>query len=122
MSQEQIYLAKCKRVGKCLLEMRELLLPVKILVYGSVARGHIGMSSDIDILVVSAHTPAEMPAVRKEFLRKLPDFVDAEFPYADVKLAAECLFENPDDSEYGDYIRNCQKEGIVIWKQEPSST
>lgn len=118
MTQDELYLDKCKRTGQCLLEFSSWLKPALILVYGSMARGHLGMTSDIDILVVCDKTPEEMPPTRKTLMRELPVFVDGEFPYADVKIISKFSYENPKNDAYGVYIRNCQREGIVIWRQE----
>ena len=88
------------------------------MVYGSLARGRIGMTSDIDILVISDCSADEVVKIRKQLQRDMPEFMDGEFPYADVKVAKATSYDNPTNDEYGDYMRRCRKEGVTVWTRE----
>ncbi len=122
MDQDELYLDKCLRSCKVLVGMRDKLKMRNLVVYGSLARGRLGMTSDIDLLIVSECDASEISAIRKLLQREMPEFMDSEFPYADVKVAKATSYDNPDESEYGPYMRNCREEGIVVWTREKSLT
>ena len=115
MTQDELYLSKCRRSCIALIDMRDLLHMRELIVYGSLARGRLGMTSDIDLLVVSDCDAEEVVSIRKKLQREMPEFMDAEFPYADAKVAKASSYDNPTNDEYGDYMRRCREEGITVW-------
>ena len=115
MTQDELYLDKCLRSCQALVSMREQLCMRELVVYGSLARGRLGMTSDIDILVVSDCGAEKVVAIRKQLQHDMPEFMDGEFPYTDVKVAKASSYDCPTNDEYGDYMRRCKKEGITVW-------
>lgn len=121
MTQDELYLAQCKRAGREIYEMSKEVPITEIVVYGSLARGHLGMWSDIDIMAIVDADLSEMKQLRKRIARMQPEWFEEEFPYIDFHVARREAYENPDDSEYGKYIRNCRRDGISIWRKATCS-
>lgn len=115
MTQDELYLDKCQRSCQVLVSMKEQLHMRELVIYGSLARGRLGMTSDIDILVVSDCDAEEVVAIRKQLQCNLPEFMDGEFPYVDVKVAKARSYDSPTNDEYGAYMRRCREEGVTVW-------
>lgn len=116
MTQDEIYLAKCERACKELYAMREQIPFTQLIVYGSLARGMLGMTSDIDIMLLVPTDATGITKVREKFKHLIPPYFEDEFPYVDVRIARVEAYEAPENSEYGKFLENCRRDGITIWK------
>lgn len=115
MTQEELYIEKCHKACQEILDTRGGMPLAQIVVYGSLARGRLGMGSDIDVLLVLDANGEDTAKWRKYFNRNTPAYFTDDFPYVDVRFARKAAFDSPDDSEFGDYIRNCREDGICVW-------
>lgn len=115
MTQDEIYLAKCEQACRTILAMKGNMPLEQIVIYGSLARGLLGMGSDIDIMLVLDASGVETPKWRKWFNMQTPAYFTDEFPYVDVRFVRKEAYLHPDDSDFGKYIQNCQKDGICVW-------
>ncbi|MBA3426885.1 MAG: nucleotidyltransferase domain-containing protein [Rubrobacter sp.] len=84
--------------------------PLKVIVFGSVARGEAGHDSDIDLLVVFEH-------VQWENKRKLA--VDIRVALADVPVPIDIVVTDPDEilrrgHLVGPILRPALREGKVL--------
>lgn len=118
MTQDEVYLTKCESACRTILAMREDMPLERIVVYGSLARAELGMTSDIDIMLVLDADGVEVPKWRKWFNMRTPvEFTD-EFPYVDVRFARKAIYDAPDDSAFGKFMQNCRKDGICVWPKK----
>lgn len=112
-----IYIFKLKRAIEFFFTLKDRLSIDKIIVYGSLARGRLGVCSDIDILLVVNSTADKINDLRHELSRCMPDYFDCEEPYIDVRITRDESFESPSDLEYKAYIDNIKREGKCLWKR-----
>lgn len=84
--------------------------PVRIILYGSVARGTATAESDVDIAVI-------LPSYTKDMYDSMWDLIaDLELEY-DLVLSV-LLIDSAKFAEWEDvlpFYRNVKKEGIVLW-------
>ncbi len=80
---------------------------IKIILFGSYARGHVSRTTDIDLLVVKD--------TKKPFSERLSEVYDKIIP----TVAADILVYTPDEldnmSEWNSFIKKILKEGKVIY-------
>lgn len=115
ISEYDLYLPKCAKACREILDAFSEMPILQIVVYGSLARGNLGMSSDIDIMLVLDADGHETAGWRKYFNMHTPDYFTDDFPYVDVRFCRKEMYDNPDDSDFGKYIQNCKKDGVCVW-------
>lgn len=117
MLQEDIYIERCREACRDILTLCIDVPVYSLIVYGSLARGTLGMSSDIDIMVVLDADGKQVPQYREQFARKCPAYFLEDKPYVDVRFCRRAAYENPDDSEFGVFMQNCKKDGVCVWSR-----
>lgn len=88
----------------------ELFDPLKVMVFGSVARGEAGHDSDVDLLVVFEH-------VQREDKRKIA--VDIRVALVDVPVPLDIVVTDPDEIArrghlVGPILRPALREGKIL--------
>lgn len=121
MVPDSVYLNKCERACRDIYRLTRDFPAVSIIVYGSLARYTLGLGSDIDIMVVLDTDVNSIDNYRRIFFDRTPEYFEVEFPYVDVRFARKELYDKPGNNEYGDYIRNCRKDGIIVWRKNQFS-
>lgn len=119
MTQEELYLGRCQAACNVLYRLREKHAICAIIVYGSMARGRLGMSSDIDVMVLFDCKPEERRTKERALRADTPLDFDCDFPYIDLRAVRVEAYKNYDsNTEYGKYLENCRREGIPLWIRE----
>ena len=86
---------------------------VKIILYGSVARGDNTWESDVDIAMI----------IRKELDRKTDKLLTKVFTELDLKYDTVLSVMDIDENHFNKYkydlpfYMNIEKEGVVLWKK-----
>ncbi len=112
-----LFLYKGKTLEEWLPEAVERIVdgfePLKVILFGSLARGEAGYDSDVDLLVV-------FPEVKREDKRKLA--VDIRVALAEVPIPIDIIVTDPDEISrrghlVGPILRPALREGKTLYER-----
>jgi len=85
----------------------------KLILFGSYARNNAVKESDVDILILTDYSDAEIREIRGELV-KTSSFLDLKYE----KVFSFLVINNDDFKKYSPYVpfyQNIQNEGIPFW-------
>jgi predicted nucleotidyltransferase len=85
----------------------------KLILFGSYARNDAELESDIDILILTDYSDAEIRKIRNELV-KTSSFLDLKYE----KVFSFLVVNNEDFNKYSEFVpfyQNIQSEGIPFW-------
>lgn len=113
---QKIFLYRGKRLDEWLPEVVERIVerfdPIKVILFGSLARGEAGRDSDLDLLVVMPDEIEDERRVTVEILRTLKD----------LPISKDIVVTTPEEIErrgdlVGTVLRPALKEGKVLYER-----
>jgi predicted nucleotidyltransferase len=84
--------------------------PVKIILFGSLARGNYNENSDIDLLVIQ-ETDKDRLEITKEYYKE----IDYDIP-TDFVITTPEGFRNGNEDRTNVFAKNILEEGIIIYE------